>query len=456
MKPCEKFISPPLLSEMDAKSPILLALSGGADSRALLHMLADFCKKQGAPLSVAHVNHMIRGKDAERDRDFCKRLANDYGAHFYLLEADVPALARQNHRGLEEEARAVRYGFFEKIMRENGISILATAHNATDNAETVIFNLTRGSGLKGLCGIPPVRSFEGGKIIRPLIKMSKAEILAYCNENKLEYVSDSTNSDVTYSRNRIRSNIIPELEKINESAIENISRMSDFARCDDALLEGLARDFIESLTDSHKIPANALLSLDKPIRTRVASLVLGKFFQVSSVHVEAFMELAQRQVPHSRLDMPEGVSVSVDNGSLCISHQKEKERSFSYDMQIKMGQNPIPELDMLVLAESTENSGNGHLELKNIYKKSIHTTISSDKIYSGLFIRTKRDGDKILCGGIHKKLKKLFCEKKLPLDMRAKLPIFYDNEGILWVPLIAKRDGERNDKSSIQITLFYN
>ena len=182
-----KFTAPHILSGMLANTPILLALSGGADSSALLFMLCEYCKKSGAPLAVAHVNHMIRGEDAERDRDFCRSLAKKLGLPFYLLEADVPALAREHKRGLEEEARITRYEFFEKVMRENSIPLLATAHNATDNAETVIFNLTRGSGLHGMCGIPPTREFSGGRIIRPLLKMSKDEILAFCRENGIPF-----------------------------------------------------------------------------------------------------------------------------------------------------------------------------------------------------------------------------------------------------------------------------
>lgn len=453
------FTNPHLLSGMSGNTPVLLALSGGADSRALLDMLIEYCQKQGAVLSVAHVNHMIRGNDAKRDSDFCEALAKEYSLPFYLLEADVPRLAKEHGRGLEEEARIVRYDFFAKIMRENSIPLLATAHNATDNAETVIFNLARGSGLRGLCGIPPVRDFEGGRIIRPLLKASKDEILAYCAQKGLTYVSDATNDDVDYSRNRIRNNILPELSKINESVISNISRASELLREDDSFLESAAREFISSQKDKYSISLDLYTTLDTAVKARVAAILLGEFFDASAAHVKSFTEIAAKAVPHSSVNLPKGVRVSVENGYVYISDKPQQSLVSDFDIQIFWGETILDELDMAILIrkdKNTENSEENHTRLKNIYKNSTTTLISFDTMNDGLFIRPKRDGDKILCGKMTKKVKKLFCEKKIPLNLRAKLPVFYDNKGIVWVPSVAIRDGETSSKEKIEITLFYN
>ena len=450
------FIPPHLLSDMSLNTPILLALSGGADSRALLELLMEYCQKQGAALSVAHVNHMIRGKDAERDRDFCENLAKKHSLPFYLLEADVPTLAQEHGRGLEEEARIVRYDFFAKIMRENSIPLLATAHNATDNAETVIFNLSRGSGLRGLCGIPAVRDFEGGRIIRPLLKASKDEILSYCSQNGLAYVSDATNADVDYSRNRIRNNILPELLKINESVIQNISRTSEILREDDSFIESAATEFIFSQKDRFSVPLETYNSLDSAIKARVAAILLGNFFDASAAHIKSFIEIASKSVPHSCVQMPKGICVYVEDGHLNISDKPKQDPIISFDKQIFYGETILDGLDMAILIKNKENSEEHHTYLKNIYKKSITTLISFDTINDGLFIRPKRDGDKILCGKMHKKVKKLFCEKKIPLALRAKLPVFYDSKGIVWIPSVALRDSEKISKEKAEITLFYN
>ncbi len=453
------FTSPHILSGMSKETPVLLALSGGADSRALLDMLAKYCKESGTPLSVAHVNHMIRGKDAERDRDFCRGLAEKYSLPFYLLEADVPALAKANRRGLEEEARAVRYEFFERVMRENDIPILATAHNATDNAETVIFNLARGSGLHGLCGIPPTRKFGGGLIVRPLLKLSKDEILAYCRDNSLEYVTDSTNSDVAYSRNRIRNNILPELREINENAISNISRACEFLRADDTFIASAAKDFLISLEDRHSVTLDRFAQLDTTIKARVVSTVLGEFFDASAVHVSAVIGLAEKAVPHSSLTLPREVTAKIEDGRLVISAFTKKRELTDYCVKVSLGETVIPEIDGVIVAEeeeSAENSAKKHNYLQNIYKKSTTTLIYSDRISEGLFVRPKKEGDKILTGGMHKKLKKLFCDKKIPLEQRNSTPIFCDSNGIIWVPYIALRDSEKNAKRKVRLTFYHN
>jgi len=459
MKQHFKFTSPETLSSLPADTPILLALSGGADSRALLHMLSDYCRLHKAPLAVAHVNHMIRGKDAERDRDFCRGLAEHYGIQFFLLEADVPTLAKAHGRGLEEEARIVRYEFFASVMKKHSIPVLATAHNATDNAETVIFNLARGSGLKGLCGIPPTRPCDGGTVIRPLLKMSKAEILDYCHQNGLEYVTDATNSDVDYSRNRIRNNILPELLKINENAISNIERMSCTVREDEAFLNEEANNFILSLTDMHKIPTKAFSVLDASLKSRVAAKLLGKFFSPSSAHIESFLALAQKANERAELTFPDKTQVKIENAFIILAKKEEESAPVQYEIKLSYGLTEINGADMAVYVEKTtdtEFSENQHICLKNIYKKSISAFFSSDRIESGLFIRPKNDGDKIFCGGMHKKLKKLFCDKKIPLELRAKLPVFHNGGEILWVPLTAICDSETKSDKQLKITLFYN
>ena len=440
---------------MPKDTPMLLALSGGADSSALLYMLDGYCKKNGARLYLAHINHMIRGKDAERDRDFCKALAEKHRLPFFLLEADVPALAKEHKRGLEEEARITRYSFFEKVMRENNIPLLATAHNATDNAETVIFNLTRGSGLHGLCGIPPVRDFSGGKIIRPLLKMSKDEILSYCRENGIDYVTDETNSDVAYSRNRIRNNILPELTAINENAIANISRACELTRLDDSFIEKTAKAFLNGLENKLAIPLDEFTLLDEAIASRVAAITLSNFFEVSAAHISAFITLAKNAVPHSEAVFPAQTRAIIEKSSVILT--QDPPRQFTdYCQKLFEGENHIFETDTVIVICDTENEENFCNSLKNVYKKSIKTFISSDTINNGLFVRPKKEGDTILCGGMHKKLKKLFGEKKLSLTERAVLPIFCDSDGIVFVPEIALRDGEKQKQNKKSVILFYN
>lgn len=446
-----QFKKPHDISGMSESTPILLALSGGADSVCLFHLLLSYCKESGSILSVAHVNHKIRGEDAERDRDFCLELAKKYSIPFYLLEADVPALAKEHGRGLEEEARNVRYEFFDKIMRENGIPLLATAHNATDNAETVIFNLLRGSGTKGLCGIREVRDFSIGKIIRPLILEEKPDILEYCQENGYEFVLDETNDDITYSRNRIRSNILPELLKINENAVKNISRSANILLATEEYINKEATDFIEKCNGTIKV--NDLNSLDTALASRIVAKLFSDAFSPSEVNVLDVLSLAKNAVPHSRISLPSGLYAVIEDGHLLLKNECEQTSPYPFKIKLEMGENVISDGEMTVFIENSESSIKSHDKAKNIYKKSTTHFISFDTIENGLFVRRKEDGDKIFTHGMHKKLKKLFCERKIPLKLREEIPVFLSGDEIIWVPYIASTD---TDKKDLKITLYHN
>ena len=226
------FIPPHLLSGKNKIEPFLVALSGGADSRALFDISSKYCRENGSFFYAAHVNHGIRGDEAIRDRDFCIALARACPEcrDIFVLDADVPKMAAESGRSLELEARLLRYSFFNNIMKEKNIELLATAHNADDNLETLIFNLTRGSGARGMRGSPQYRLFEGGIIVRPILCMTKSEILDYCRENSLEFVTDSTNECTDYSRNLIRAKIVPLLEELNPEVRRAAMRLSDSMR----------------------------------------------------------------------------------------------------------------------------------------------------------------------------------------------------------------------------------
>ena len=451
------FTQPHLLSGMAENTPILLALSGGADSVALLALLCDYAKKNGTPLSVAHVNHKLRGADSDADRDFCRALAAKHDLPFYLLETDVATLADQNHRGIEEEARIVRYDFFSSLMEKHSIPLLVTAHHADDNAETVLLHLTRGSGLRGLCGIAPVRDFETGKLLRPLLSVTKSEILAFCEANDLAYVTDATNDDTDYARNRIRHKVMPELCRVNPAAAESIARLCKVAAKENDFMDECAKDFLAAhqKTDG-SIPTKALNNAHPALAARVISCLLAEVLDEScSVHTEAVLRLSENGMPHSSLDLGDGVRATIENGALSFTRAPEEpQKNFDYEISLHMGENPIPEANMMILIE--DNSSHKNQEsVKNIYKKATTTYLSSAKIDDSLMARPRREGDVILTCGMHKKVKKLMCDRKIPLPLRARLPLLCDTEGILWIPLAAQRDGIIGD-GKIKVTLFYN
>lgn len=312
----ELFTPPHILSGMSLDTPILLGLSGGADSVTLLHMLVGYCRGTGAPLYTAHVNHMIRGEDAERDRDFCEALAAEYGVPCFVLEADVPAAAKERGIGLEEAARQMRYDFFDGLMLRHSIPLLATAHNADDALETLIFNISRGCGLQGLGSIPPVRQFGGGLLIRPLLKAPKADILRYCEQNSLSFVTDATNADDTYSRNHIRHNIIPALKKLNGAVLKNTARLSESARLD---ADFMARQVNSYLEGNDPMSLSSLRALHPALLTRVLARLYSDYsggLSVEQVHLSALITLIERGVGNSALSLPGLIRAQIRSGRL--------------------------------------------------------------------------------------------------------------------------------------------
>jgi len=246
---------------------VVAALSGGADSVSLLHALKTLSERLGVTVSACHINHHIRGEESDRDMHFCEELCGRLGIPLTIREADVPSL-RQKHESLEECARRVRYEFFAEVSRGGK---LATAHNANDCAETALLNLIRGTGLKGLCGVPPVR----GNIIRPLVYCTRAEVEDYCRSRGLTWVTDSTNLSVDYTRNRIRHIILPEMMKLNGSLFATMTRMEKNLRSDSDYLEGLAETALEEARCPGGYSAAALAELPEPLLTRAVRRIFA-------------------------------------------------------------------------------------------------------------------------------------------------------------------------------------
>ena len=217
---------------------ITVALSGGADSMSLLYCLLELKDELGITVNAAHLNHLIRGDEAFRDEEFVKEECHKLGVELFLKRVDVPKLASDSGKSLELTAREVRYAFFEEI----NTGVVATAHNADDNLETVIFNLTRGSAIDGLCGIPPKRDI----FIRPLILTTRKEIEEYCAFKNIEYVTDSTNLEDCYTRNKIRHNVIPILKEINSNVSQTVLRTVKSLREISADINLKAKEYLEN------------------------------------------------------------------------------------------------------------------------------------------------------------------------------------------------------------------
>lgn len=249
-----------------AGDSVVCALSGGADSVSLLHALCALREELAISVSACHVNHGLRGEESDGDMRFCKSLCERLGVELYLLQTDVREF-QQKHESIEETARKVRYDFFAEV--SDGKK-LATAHNLNDSAETVLLNMMRGTGLKGLCGIPPVR----GNIIRPLIYCSREEVERYCTENALDFVTDKTNLSDDYTRNKVRHIILPEMLKINESFLDTSARMQKNLREDSELLEAMAQEALAAARTDGGYLCAEIAAQPRPVRSRALRRIL--------------------------------------------------------------------------------------------------------------------------------------------------------------------------------------
>ena len=438
MTPIKGLTLPHELSGLSKSTPILVAFSGGPDSAALLRMLVEYGKENGTPIYAAHVDHLIRDGEHDRDRDFCIKTAQGYGVEIFVKTVDVPALSKETGESLELCARRARYEFFDELMQKLNIPLLATAHNADDNLETLLMSLVRGSGLHGMCGIPPVRRTDFGILIRPLLAVSKNDILDYCRVNAVGFVTDSTNAIPDCTRNRLRLEVLPILKEINGSAVANASRLSMLCREDDALLSSMADDLVKdgsiSLESFNASPA--------PIGARALFKLFGG--KLERVHIEALTQLCHKAVPHSELSLPNGKTAVIKNGSLTL--KSEVLPVARYEISLHRGENRIAGRHLLHV--STEDT--------IIYNYETKVAVASDKIVGELVARSRREGDTILLRGHHRSVKKLMSEKKLELSLRESLPIVCDDNGILFIPYIGVRDGvvSKNSESKIYITLM--
>ena len=287
---------------------VLCAVSGGADSVYLLHRCLEGAAGHGYSVCAAHYNHCLRGAESERDERFVLDMCAALGVECLSESGDVEHFAAVNGLGTEEAARIMRYDFLERAADRLGAETIATAHSADDNAETMLFALARGSGLKGLCGIPPRR----GRIVRPMLGVTRGEIEAYLDSRGIDHVEDSTNAALDYSRNKIRALVTPVLREINGEFALAAHRASRLLREDEEFLDSLASDFLAKYP-SGKVDAAALAALSRSVASRVVRHMSPK--SMSLKHVDAVLGIAEAGRGES--DVP-GARFRVESGRLYV------------------------------------------------------------------------------------------------------------------------------------------
>lgn len=406
---------------------VVIGLSGGADSVCLAHKLWSLREMLSLNLIAAHVNHGIRGAEAQRDEDFCRAFCAAYRIPLEVLHADVPAQAAANKESTEACGRRIRYAFFQSLAADG--AKIATAHNTDDHAETILMHIVRGAGSNGLCGIAPVR----GNIIRPLLLNSREEIEQYCKQHSLDFVTDSTNAENIYTRNKIRNTVMPVLREINPSVRSAFVRLADLAAEDEAALSGLAEAAYTRLFHENAISEAALSELPRGVQRRVIRMALQQLGQkeISAVHAADVLHIAGtgRSVITAG-----GITVCSRAGMLLFSEGYEPFQPFSVliaetlcsgSNQEKTLGYPYGKLKVQKILQK---------DLQNLNKGLLDNAVDCDKINNTLQLRSRRAGDVFKSArGYTKTLKKLFNEAHIPPEQRNGVPVLADGENIIWI-----------------------
>lgn len=400
------------LSGLPQQGLIVVGFSGGADSTALCHWLLG--KVDPRRLVLAHVNHQLRGEESQRDEEVCRAFAKGHGLRLEVLREDVAALARQEGLGLEECGRNVRYLFFENLAPGREDRIL-TAHNANDNLETILLHLCRGTSLPGLLGIP----YSRGKVLRPLLKVPREEIEAYCRREGLSYVTDSSNLSQKYTRNRLRHQVLPVLEELNPQVLEAVSRMVGTLSQDESFLEEQASSLLKKARVPWGLDAALLGTSHRAVRTRA----LRSFCREQGIpplekqHVDALCRcLAQG----GETGLPGGFLAQCSQGVLSLKKPGSARETEGFSREVTLGKTDLPCGKTLFLQVKPLSQGENSPKIHNLLFKN---ALDYDIITGNLRARSRREGDCFSPAGrrLSKSMKQLFQEQKIPVLQRGRV-----------------------------------
>jgi len=413
---------------------VVVAVSGGPDSVCLLDILQEFVDELGIELVVAHFDHGLRpGEDAAENR-FVESLAATLNLPFETKKAD-PGMG-QGGASLEERARHARYKFLEEVKEKFSAQKIALGHNLNDQAETVLMRLLRGSGPSGLAGIPPCRE---DKIIRPLIEITRGEIESYLEHKGLTHMTDSSNLQACYLRNKIRLELLPILREYQPRIVELLGRTADIMRNDEAWLAARAEEWVERSTETRghgeiRIPLSSFIILPEALKNRVIRYALkmtgGSLRRVSLRHIENINQMAMGKKPQALVNLPNGITAKKVYDRLVFTGTKNtRSEGFCYLLD-GPGKFDLAALGRTIFLTEMEKAA-----LSDMGASRWCAFLNADHLIYPLMIRNIRPGDKFVPFGMsgHKKLKDFFMDLKVPSEARAQTPILFCRDIPIWV-----------------------
>jgi tRNA(Ile)-lysidine synthase len=422
---------------LESGEKIVVGVSGGPDSMALLFVLHQMQENYNLQLQVAHLNHGFRGKEAARDARFVQDMAQGFGLPCEIKFFDVPSFKKRGTLSSQEAARVVRYQFLEGVMKSCNASKIALGHTADDQAETLMMWLLRGTGLKGLGGMPPVR---GGIIIRPLIETTREEIETFLKEKRIPFVVDSSNQNADYLRNKLRHQLFPLLkEHYNPQLVKSLVQTASILRIDNEYLEYKTKAILDSIIISHDstsavIDSTGLLALPGAIQLRCLRSVLekvkGNLKRISSTHLNDILKIVLNDKPYKVLQLPEGISVEKSYQQLKLTRHQNTPLPFHYCITALPDCVRIEEIGREMNFEIME--GNDYAGIAN---NACVACLDEGKVVMPLTIRNVKPGDRFQPLGMQceKKIKDFFIDEKVPLTERKRIPLVLCNEVVVWV-----------------------
>mgnify|MGYP003445602109 FL=1 len=436
---------------------VLIGVSGGPDSLALLAYLNRIKQSYNLTLVVAHVDHMFRGEESFEDYLFVEKICKEWDIPFEGVRINVPKYIEDTGKNPQQAARDCRYTFFRDIMEKYSAQKIALAHHMDDQAESVLMNLIRGTSGMARIGIPMKRPFAGGYIIRPFLAVTREEILEYCDQMDLKPRIDPSNEKDIYTRNRFRKYILPMIKKENNKALDHIQRFSEDLEQDERYLMMLAEKEYSSLERTEKegvlyVSVSSFVDVPKPLQSRVIHLILNYLYQMkpyvfSYVHIECIQSLLTESNPSISMQLPHGLHVTKAYDQLLFHFGRLPTITFSKEIRIP-GKTALP------------NGAVIETVLLDLVPEKCHERsqciciLPQTDAELPLRVRNKRDGDRYQPKGFtgHKKLKKLFLEHKIPVHERESWPIIVNkNDQIVWIPGLQKNTIEETPMPAIMI-----
>ena len=406
-------------------------ISGGADSMCLLFLMYELKDKLKFTLEALHFNHCIRGAEADADEAFVKKSCEELKVRFISVKEDVRLYASEHSLSEEEAGRILRY----RALKEGNPDRIAVAHHALDSAETVLFNLIRGTGLKGLSGIRPV----SGNVIRPLIFFTREETESYCRERGIEYREDSTNRDTAYNRNRIRLNIIPEAEKINPAAVRHILEAAEKIEETRSYIEGEAETLFYKVSDTSGLPGRVAVNIEKLAKAhpclreavikRCIDSLTGSLKDITGAHIRE-AELIMGAQSGKSICLPYGIRVRRSFGSLEFIREEDTREEHP------VLPFPVNEKEETGLTLPDGSLIRGIITGKSAEIPNLRYTkwLDYDKIKGRAVWRTRQEGDRISIRGGSRKLKDLFIDEKIPAADRDSIYFLAEGSRAVWIP----------------------